>query len=231
MSTNTTTKLKVFSVLYVEDDNGIRDNITEILQHLFKKTYTAKNGKEAYDLYLEYKPDLIITDIKMPEMDGIEFIKKIREYDSKTRVIITSAYTDLDYLLDATQLHLIKYIIKPITEEKLMEALSSFVQSYAKSHIFVIGRNIIFDYDKSIIQNNDKQYQLTKRENRFLKILSSKKRVITYEEIENQVWDSNLVMTQNALRLFIKNFRKKLPLNTIKNVQGVGYRLVLEEDK
>ena len=59
----------------------------------------------------------------------------------------------------------------------------------------------------------------------------SKNRIITYEEIENQIWDDEFVMTQNALRLFIKNLRKKLPPKAIKNVQGIGYKLLIDGDK
>jgi len=167
----------------------------------------------------------------MPKENGIEFIKKIRMEDHKTRVIIASAHTDLDYMLDVVQLHLIKYIIKPITEEKLMEALSSFVKSYAKSQIFLIDENNIFDYSKSIIKNNDEEFQLTKKENHFLKLLVTKNRIISYEEIENQIWDDDFVMTQNALRLFIKNLRKKLPQKVIKNIQGIGYILLIKKNK
>jgi len=179
-------------------------------------------------MYYEYKPDLIITDIKMPKENGIEFIKKIRLNDSKTRVIIASAHTDLEYMLDAAQLHLIKYIVKPITEEKLMDALSAFIKSHNKSQIYTLEKNVFFDYNKSIITNNNKEFQLTKKENLFLKLLTAKNRIITYEEIENKIWDDEFIMTQNALRLFIKNLRKKLPAQAIKNVQGIGYKLLVK---
>lgn len=182
-------------------------------------------------MYLEHKPDLIITDIKMPKENGIDFIKKIRIDDSKTRVIIASAHTDLEYMLDAAQLHLLKYIIKPITEEKLMEALTSFIKSHTKNQLFTLAQNIIFDYSKSIIKNKEEEFQLTKKENHFLKLLMTKNRIITYEEIESQIWDDEFVMTQNALRLFIKNLRKKLPPKAIKNVQGIGYKLLVNGDK
>lgn len=199
--------------------------------HLFKKTHTAKNANEAYSLYQEHKPDLIISDIKMTGENGIELIKKIRKTDSKVRVIITSAHTDLEYMLEVVQLHLIQYIIKPITEEKLMEALSSFVNSYTKHTLYILADNIFFDYSKSTLTNQAQEFQLTKKENSFLKILITKKRIITYEEIENQIWDDEFVMTQNALRLFIKNLRKKLPALAIKNVQGVGYLLTIKDTK
>ena len=218
-------------MLYVEDDVGIRTNIQEILTHLFKETYTAKNTNEGFAFYQKMKPDLIITDIKMPGENGIEFIKKIRKSDSKVRVIITSAHTDLEYMLEVVQLHLVKYIVKPITEEKLMDALQSFVKSYSKHTLYDLGNGIEFDFSRSTLINKERELPLTKKENAFLKLSIRKNRIITYDEIENQIWDHEFIMTQNALRLFIKNLRKKLPENAIKNIQGVGYLLTLKENK
>ena len=221
-------KLSAFKVLYVEDEAGIRENIKEILEHYFKETYTAKNTNEAYLKYLQNKPDLIITDIQMIGETGIELIKKIRESDSKTRIIITSAYTDLEYMLQATELYLIKYIIKPITHDKLLGALEAFIKSYNENKIYNLNEKWIFDFSKSIITNTHEEFNLTKKEALFLKQLITKDRIITYEEIENLIWDEESVMTQNAMRLFIKNFRKKLPLKSLKNIQGRGYRLTRE---
>ncbi len=220
-------KLSSFSLLYVEDEEGIRNNINEILKHLFKKIFVAKNAKEAFNMYESNKPDLIITDIRMPNETGIELIKKIRKRDSKVRVIITSAFTDLDYMLEATELHLVKYIVKPITEAKLTEALEAFVKSYDSARVYTLAEAWLFDESKSIIQSPDEEFKLTKKENQFLKLLIQKNRIITYEEMENIIWNEDNIMTPNAMRLFIKNFRKKLPDNALKNVQGTGYRLVL----
>ncbi|QKF82621.1 DNA-binding response regulator [Halarcobacter ebronensis] len=219
--------LSNFTLLYVEDEEGIRNNIYEILRHLFKKTFVAKNAKEAYNMYDSNRPDLIITDIKMPNETGIEFIKNIRKRDSKVRVIITSAYTDLEYMLEATELHLVKYIIKPITEDKLTEALEAFIKSYHNTEIFNLKEGWLFDASKSIIQADHQEFKLTKKENLFLNLLIKKNRIISYQEMENVIWTEDSIMTPNAMRLFIKNFRKKLPPDTLRNVQGTGYRLVL----
>ena len=226
MQENIIDKLNAFSVLYVEDENGIRKNIEEILVHLFKETHTAKNASEAHMKYIQNKPDLIITDIKMPGESGIDLIKKIRQEDSKTRIIITSAHTDLEYMLEVAELHLVKYIIKPITQEKLMDALISFLKTHDDSKIYNLSRTCIFDYSKSIITNEDESFDLTKKENSFLKILITKNRIISYDEMENLIWDEDSIMTANAMRLFIKNFRKKLPKNSLKNIQGTGYKLI-----
>jgi DNA-binding response OmpR family regulator len=223
MKNNFMNKLNAFSVLYAEDEDGIRNNIEEILRHLFKEVSTAKNASDAYKKYIQNKPDLIITDIKMGNETGIDFVKKIRETDSKTRVIVTSAHTDLDYLLEATQLHLIKYIVKPITNDKLMEALESFIKSFDDNKIYNLNENWVFNSSKSVVSNGTEDFILTKKETIFLKLLITKNRVISYEELENSICDDDSILTSNAMRLFIKNLRKKLPDNFLKNMQGIGY--------
>lgn len=220
-------QLSNFTLLYVEDEDGIRENICEILQDVFKEIYIAKNGEEAYSLFIEKKPDLIITDIKMPKLNGIELIERIRQVNTKVRVIILSAHTDLNYMLKATELHLVKYIVKPINEEKLVDALEGFINSYENSKICTLLPQWLFDEGRSTIKGPTEEFILTKKETAFLKLLLKKHRIISYEEMENLIWGHEHVMTQNALRLFIKNFRKKLPPDVLKNVQGIGYQLLI----
>lgn len=218
-------KLKAYTVLYLEDEDGIRNNISEILEELFAKVSTAKNSAEAMIKYNENKPDLIISDIQLQGKTGIDFIKEIRKSDSKTRVIITSAFTDLNYMLDATELHLVKYIVKPITNDKLFEALETFVNTYESNKNFSLSDGYIYDSKNLTIKKEDEVIILTKKEAIFLGLLLNKNRLITYEELETKIWDDESVMTPNAMRLFVKNFRKKLPKDILKNVQGMGYKL------
>ena len=157
---------------------------------------------------------------------GLDLVKKIRKSDSKTRIIITSAFTDLEYMLQATELHLIKYIIKPITEDKLMGALESFIKSYDDNKIYNLNTNWTFNVAESIVSNGSEDFPLTKKEAIFLKLLITKNRIISYEELESSVWDEDSVMTLNAMRLFIKNLRKKLPEKFLTNIQGIGYKLL-----
>lgn len=168
-----------------------------------------------------------MTDIKMPKLNGLELVEKIRQINAKVRVIILSAHTDLDYMLKATELHLVKYIIKPINEQKLIDALESFINSFENSKICTLVPQWLFDEGRSTIKGPQEEFILTKKETAFLKLLLKKHRIITYEEIENLIWSHEHVMTQNALRLFIKNFRKKLPPDILKNVQGIGYQLLV----
>ena len=185
MTQDLVNKLKSFTLLYAEDEAGIQNNLNEIFQCLFKEIYLASNGEEALKLYHEKKPDLIITDIQMPKLTGIELLKQVRKRDSKTRVIITSAHTDLEYMLEATELHLVKYIVKPITESKIKDALENFIKSYEGSSIYNIIPSWSYDESLSLVKGPDKEYLLTKKENIFLKLLLQKNRIINYTEIEN----------------------------------------------
>ncbi len=217
-------KLSNFTVLYAEDEAGIRENISEMLSLFFKRVFLAKDGIEAYELFLEKKPDLLITDIKMPLMDGIELAKKVRLKDPKTQILIVSAHTEVDYMLDAIELSLVRYIVKPITETKLIDALNKFIISKENTGVIEFSDGWFYDLDQKQIRHEDDVFDLTKKEVKFLDMLLERDSVITYEEIEVQLWEGEY-MSLNALRLMMKNFRKKLPKGSLKNIQSIGYKL------
>ena len=101
-------KFKNYTILYVEDDEGVRTINSRFLNRMFKKLYEAKDGEEGLALYKKYHPDIILTDIQMPKMDGITLSKKIRKTDKDTKIIISTAFSDKDYLLEAIELRLEK---------------------------------------------------------------------------------------------------------------------------
>ncbi len=217
-------KLSNFTVLYAEDEVGVRQNVSEMLSLFFKRVYLAKDGMEAYELFLEKEPDLIITDIKMPLIDGIELAKKIREKDHKAQILIISAYTEIDYMLDAIELSLVRYIVKPITETKLVEALDKFLVSKENSGSIEFSEGWFYDMQNKQIKHGEDVFDLTKKEVKFLEMLLERDSVISYEELESQLWEGEY-MSLNALRLMMKNFRKKLPEGSLKNIQSIGYKL------
>jgi DNA-binding response OmpR family regulator len=211
-------KLKDYTLLFVENEKGIRKNFSEFFNLLFKKVFIASDGIEALELYHTHKPNLIITDIKMPNMNGIELIRTIRQKDKTTSCVIISAHTDLDFLLSSIELHLIKYIIKPLNEEKLFELFEIFLEQINNNHDY----GFIFNKDKNQTIINDKIFTISPKESLFIEMLISTNAIISYDKIENDIWDGKF-MSQNALRLFIKNLRKKLPNNFIKNISNQGY--------
>jgi DNA-binding response OmpR family regulator len=225
MDQNMLEKLAKYKVLYVEDEEGVRKNLSEILSLVFENVLVAKDGKEAYELFELHNLDLIITDIKMPELTGIELVKKIREKNSEVQIIIISAYTEVEYMLEAIELSLVRYIIKPVTETKLLSALEKFLLLREDDKKIELQDGWIYDnLEKTITSDKNVVYDLTKKEAKLLDMLLKKKNVLSYEEIEVNLWDDEY-MSLNALRLMIKNFRKKLPANALKNIQGYGYKL------
>ena len=173
---------------------------------------------------MEHHPDLVITDIKMPRVSGIELVKKIREHDSQAHIIIITAYTEVDFMLEAIELSLLRYIVKPITEPKLFEAFEKFLQSKEKNSLKELSEGWFYDSLQKIILHESITYELTKKEAKLIELLLQKDSIITYEEIEEKLWEHEY-MSLNALRLMVKNLRKKLPEGILKNIQGIGYKL------
>lgn len=110
-------------LLYVEDDQIVRELLSPRLERFVKNLYIAKDGEEGYSKYLEHKPDLILTDISMPNLNGIEMSKRIRDENPNIPIIILSAHSDASFLLDAIEYGITGYLLKPIDKKKLFSLL------------------------------------------------------------------------------------------------------------
>lgn len=228
MNNNFYDKLKHMTILYAEDEVGIRENVTDSLRYYAKDVYEAGDGEEAYFIYEEKKPDIILSDIHMPNVNGIEFIKKVRENDREVPVVMITAHTDKEYLLEAVELHMEKYIVKPVDIDELFETLEKCVNvlDANKKVLLKVDQNYMYDYDSKELKYKDELIILNKKEMMFLEVLiSNQNRVVNYEELQENVWGDD-VMTDSALRSLVRNLRKKLPTDLIFNLSGVGYRLV-----
>ncbi len=117
--------LKELCVVYAEDDELIRQSITRIIRRRVKMIYAAENGKEGLDYTVEHNPDMVITDIEMPIMNGLELIQELRNTHGKdTPIIVVTAYQDAEHhseLADA-------YIYKPIESQQLFETMVTLAQ-------------------------------------------------------------------------------------------------------
>ncbi len=126
MSFNINT-LKEITILYVEDEDLIREQTSDIFHSVFKKTYVAKDGNCAINHFLEHKDeiDIVISDITMPVMNGIELAEQIFKYNKSMPIIFTTAYNSKEYQDRAKQLGVSKFITKPIKIKDLMIQISS----------------------------------------------------------------------------------------------------------
>ena len=219
--------LKNFTVLYVEDEDMVRKSAVEYLERVAKVVLQAKDGKEAIKVWKEHKPDIIITDISMPRLNGIDMASYIRAHDKDVQIIIATAHSDTEYLLKAVELQLVKYIIKPITKEKLIGALEKSIELIKDKSKFNLALSATAQYNayEKIIYNDGKEIKLTKNETLFLDLLAHHhSRVVKYEEIESAIWAYE-GMSQDAIRSLVRGLRKKVPQDCIENVSGSGYKL------
>lgn len=214
-------------LLYIEDDDFIRQNAMEFLSYYCTNLFEASDGVQGYEAYLAHQPDIIITDIKMPRLDGIALTQKIRQSDTSTQIIILTAHADTDFLLKAVELHLVKYLIKPVSESTLMPVLKNAVSLLEQKKDNIIHMSSDYRYDtlnKTLFQAN-RFVKLNQKELQFLDICAvNSERVVTYSEFNHAVWEGE--MSDYALSSLVKSLRSKLPENTLQNVSGVGYRLV-----
>ncbi|ACM92872.1 ggdef domain protein [Nautilia profundicola AmH] len=116
--------LKKLTCLYVEDDENIRESFLIILNKIFKEVFVAKNGKEGLELFKKHSPDIILSDIKMPIMDGLEMSKEIKALDPDAYIILLTAFTDIEFLKKAIDLGVEGYITKPVDKKKLYHKLN-----------------------------------------------------------------------------------------------------------
>lgn len=218
-------KLKQLTILYAEDEEGIRIPMANSLGYYFKEVYEAKNGEDGLKIYDNKRPDIILTDLRMPVKDGLYMVKEIRKSDKKTPILMITAHTDKEYLLSAIELKIEKYLIKPVSLDELLAALRLCIEDIESE------RTLFFEYggckfdlkNRILIDTKGEAIELTHKESDFLSLMLRKKgMVVSYEEIEMNVWKEEF-MSIAALRTLVKSLRKKLKQNHIKNHSQTGY--------
>jgi len=215
-------------VLYAEDEAGIRDVIAEILEFFFHKVIAVKDGDEALEQFEMTPPDVLIFDICLPKMDGLDVIQKIRKRHKNIPVIILSAHAEHEYLWRAVELKITKYLVKPFKKEDMEEALRLCCEELS-SHQESVNLNdmSVYHASKKVVVVDGIAYKLSKSESRLFEyMLEHKNKVISCEQIEEYLWGYDREPhTNEAIKALIKELRKKIGKNIIKNIYGLGYSL------
>ncbi len=120
------------TLLIVEDDSDNRETLLSLAELDFAKVYEAKDGCEGLEVFLRYRPDVVVTDIEMPCMSGLEMLEKIREHDQKVLVLFTSAHTDQERLLKAIDLSVDAYVLKPVVYQEILDKITAKIAPYMK---------------------------------------------------------------------------------------------------
>ena len=221
-------EFKNIKILYVEDEDNIRENAVFYLKRLFDIVFEAKDAFEALEIIEQKNPHIIITDINMPKLNGLELIKNIRKKDSKIAIIVLSAYTKTDYLLEAIELGLVKYLVKPIRHETIYPVLTQCVKKIKNdnSNIKYFSKDCYFDSLNKKLIKDEIDVKLASKELDLLSLLcENKNQTVFYETIEAVVWNDSF-MSEDAIRSVARNLRKKLPRNCLENFSKIGYKIV-----
>ncbi|SFV49744.1 Putative two-component response regulator [hydrothermal vent metagenome] len=218
------------TLLYAEDEEITRKNYANYMARFFDEVYEAGDGKEALEIYEVKRPDILLLDIDMPCIDGLEVASRIREKDKKCRIIMLTAIKDVDKLIFATELNLTKYLPKPINRKELKDALFLAKEQILSEKKVIINDTMQWDKQSSELYKNHQRVKLTKYETRFFKLLMKKPgHIYTQEEIITFVWGEDALLDYNPTRLkdLVKRVRRKLTQNCIENIYSQGYRIIL----
>jgi len=226
-------KLKNLHLLYIEDDSQLRSEIHEFLKRYFVLVQEASSAEEAMVLFKQKKPDIILVDINLPGKSGLHFSEEIRKNHHDVRIIVSTAYTDKEFLLIAIELELTRYLVKPVTGNKLLEALEKASDEYALIYntesIVQLGKEFTFNKKQRVLRHKNRELSLRPKEMQLLEyFIEHPKELISYSLLEYEVWIDS-PMSKDAIRSQIRNLRKKTHSQIIRNISGLGYRLYQEE--
>ena len=165
-------KFKELTLLLVEDEDGIRGSMQEVFGGVFQKVISASNGDEGLKKFKKFSPDIVIADIMMPIMDGLEMSRQIKEFSKNTPVVILSAYSEKEKLLKAIDVGIDKYVIKPIDMDELFALLEQIVKTkIIGADIIEISGGYSFNQTKKVLVKNGVEIALTKKELAFISLL------------------------------------------------------------
>lgn len=215
--------LKELKILFVEDEVNISKLLKDALSDYFYSFSIANNGEEGLKKFKKIKPDIVITDIMMPKLDGLDMTIKIKELNENIPIVVLSAFSDKDKLLKAIDIGITKYFIKPFDPEEVLEYLIFLAKKLNKSRIICLNKHFSFDNNTRNLFEDDKIVSITKREKEFISLLiEHKKDIVSAETIKSVLWKEEDISNER-LRTFIKRLRAKTAKELIKNVANQGY--------
>ncbi len=217
---------KDLTLLYVEDEEKIRNLLKSAIENEFKEVITAGNGDEGFKKFKKYQPDIVVSDILMPVCNGLDMAKKIREISKDIPIILFTAFSEKEKLLSAIDIGIDKYLIKPVDVDELITTIEEIARKkLAFENIISLSNNYKFNKTKKVLIKNGVEIKLTKKELSFISLLvDNLGSFVSHDDLKKIVWN-NLKVNDAAVRTFIKRIRTKTDKEFIENISGLGYKL------
>ena len=217
--------LKNISLLLAEDEKELSKLMKDAIGEYFKEFIVVDNGEKALQAYKKHKPHIVISDILMPKLNGLELLKRLKEENEKLPVILLSAYSDTPKLLEAIDNGVSKYCIKPLDPDELLEYLLTLNPKIENLHIIALGNNFSYNKAKRQLLNEGEVISLTKREVDFIQLLLEQHEYLADNQlIKKSLWKEENISNER-LRTFIRRLRNKTSKEFIKNNSSLGYSL------
>jgi len=223
------------TILYAEDDQITRENYALALEQYFHKVYTAKDGKEALALYYKEKPDVLLLDINMPYIDGLEMVKTIREEDKETPVVLLTAHSDKEKLLKAIPLGLTQYLVKPIKDDIFRKTMYELISKVKRKDIFNLKNGFTWDQTHNELSYKKTPIGLSQKENHLMTLLAaSLGHYVSNELLISEIWYGEKIDESHAKKLaqLVYRLHTKITVQTeqntllVENSYALGYRLL-----
>jgi len=216
-------------ILLVDDEPDILEFLSYNLKKEGYEVYTAENGKRGIEIAEKQNPDLIILDVMMPEMDGIETCSEMRKISKlKNTLIAFLSARNEDYTqIAGFDSGADDYITKPVKPKVLVSRVKALLRragDKTESNIIEVG-GLQIDREKYLVRKDNEELIFPRKEFELLALLASKPgRVFTREEILNKVWGGDVIVGDRTIDVHIRKLREKLGDDFIKTVKGVGYK-------
>lgn len=220
----------MYKILLVDDEQDILDFLSYNLKKEDFQVFTALNGKDAITIAKKETPNLIVLDVMMPEMDGIDTCREIREIPSLKDVMIAflSARNEDYSQIAGFEVGADDYITKPIKPRVFISRIKALLRRYSpeqqKPAQVDLG-GVRIDKEKYMVYKDDVEIAFPKKEFKLLSLLASKPgKVFTREYILEQVWGDEVVVGDRTIDVHVRKLREKLGDNYIKTIKGIGYK-------
>ncbi len=219
-------------ILVVDDEPDILEFVKYNLQKEGFRVSTAENGLEGLDEARRVKPDLIILDIMMPKMDGVEVCRQLRSeslFDNTVVAFLTARDEDYSQIA-ALDVGGDDYITKPIRPRVLVSRVNALLRRSGRNDAdngaaTITAGDLTIDKEKILVLRGEERIELAKKEFELLSLLVSKPgKVFTREEIFNKIWGTDVIVGNRTIDVHIRKLREKLGNDYIKTIKGVGYK-------
>ena len=214
-------------ILLVEDDTSLAAALCKALRQKNYAVNTVATGREALHVIRTEKPDMTILDLGLPDMDGIEVLKKARHSQPEIQILILTARSGTEEKITGLDSGADDYLAKPFEVDELLARLRVLERRLgsAKTSLVAVG-DVVLDTTTNMVSMSGQNVELSRREYSLLRsLMENVGRVQTRSVLENRLYSWGEEVSSNALEVHIRNLRKKLGSDFIKTVRGVGYRV------